>query len=200
MGRVPAALLVGLFLAPVCAPAVEVGQSAPALTLASVDARQVPITLSDYLGKVVYLDFWSSWCAPCRRMMPELSALRDHLPRDRFEVVAVNVDPVIEDARRFLAQTPVSYPVVVDPTARSAATFGVTTFPAAFLIDREGMVEEVYRGATDVRTICEDVRQLIDGPPPSPTTTIASRHSPCAARGHALPAPRTSLREGNSGS
>src|SRR4029453_4943334 len=91
MARVREGLLLALLLAPVDAPAVEVGQVAPALTVPSIDARQM-ISLSDYRGKVVYLDFWSSWCTPCRRAMPELSSLRDQLSRDDFEVVAVNVD------------------------------------------------------------------------------------------------------------
>jgi thiol-disulfide isomerase/thioredoxin len=190
MARARAGLLLALFLAPVDVPAVEVGQVAPELTIPSLDPPHV-ISLSDYRGRVVYLDFWSSWCAPCRRTMPELSALRDRLPRDDFEVVAVNVDPANDDARRFLAQVPVSYPVGLDATARSATAFGVATLPAAFLIDREGIVQHVYRGDADVRAICEHVRRLANGSPQSHATTIASEHGPCVA-------PRASSREGSS--
>ena len=199
MARVREGLLLALLLAPVGAPAVEVGQVAPALTVPSIDPRH-PISLSDYRGKVVYLDFWSSWCAPCRRAMPRFSSLRDQWSRDDFEVVAVNVDPVKEDARRFLAQVSVSYPVGVDVTARSATTFGVAAFPAAFLIDREGIVRHVYRGAADVRAIGEDVRRLIDGLPESQATAMASHHAPGAAGSRAIAALRASPREGSSGS
>jgi thiol-disulfide isomerase/thioredoxin len=188
METVREGLLLALLLTPVGAPAVEVGQLAPALTVPSIDPRHL-ITLADYRGKVVYLDFWSSWCAPCRRAMPELSALRDQLSRDDFEVVAVNVDPVNEDVRRFLDQVSVSYPVGVDATARSATTFQVTTFPAAFLIDRDGIVQHVYRGAADVRAIGKEVRRLVDGLP--------QRQAACVARSPTLATPSC---EGSSGS
>jgi thiol-disulfide isomerase/thioredoxin len=173
--------MVALLLAPAMGPAVEVGQAAPELTLASIRPHTDPIELSSFRGKVVYLDFWSSWCAPCRRAIPDLSALRNDLFTVGFEVVAVNVDTYTEDARRFLAQTPVSYPIAVDATAHSAATFGVSTLPAAYLIDREGMVRRVYRGAANVQALCDDVKRLINGPSPSQLITIEVRHGRCAA-------------------
>ncbi len=165
-GRVRETVLLVLLLAPVSLPAVEVGQIAPALTLASIRPDGAPILLSDYRGKAVYLDFWSAWCAPCRRTMPDLSALRDDLPRDRFEVVAINIDPVTENAVGVLANIPVSYPVGVDPILAAVASFGVSTLPAAFLIDRDGVVQRVYRGvdAGDIRTIRKDVQHLLNEP------------------------------------
>ena len=192
--RIRQGLLTALFFAPVSVPAVEVGEVAPAFTIASIDPLDPPITLSDYSGKVVYLDFWSSWCAPCRRVMPHLSALRDDLPRDRFEVVAVNVDAVDNDARRFLAQVKVDYPIGTDPTARSAASFGVATLPAAFLIDSDGVVQHIYRGsdAGDVPNICENVQRLISGSAQFQNTPTARGQRSCAVQKHALAAPKTS--------
>lgn len=192
--RIRQGLLTALFLAPVSILAVEVGEVAPAFTIGSIDPLGPPITLSDYSGKVVYLDFWSSWCAPCRRVMPHLSALRDDLPRDRFEVVAVNVDPVGHDARRFLAQVKVGYPIGADPTARSAASFGVETLPAAFLIDSKGVVRHVYRGsdAADLPNICENVLRLVSGSAQLQNTSVARRERSCAALKRALAAPETS--------
>ena len=180
MRRVRNGLLLAL-LVPVSVPAVEVGQVAPALTVRSIDSHQL-ISLSDYRGKVVYLDFWSTWCAPCRRTMPELEVLRDQFPRDHFEVLGVNVDPAIEDAQRLLAQVPVSYPVGVDTTAQSAATFGVATLPAAFLIDREGIVQHVFRGAVNVRAIGAHVRRLANGSTRSQAATISRQHGHAAER------------------
>lgn len=144
---------------------VELGQPAPDFLLPSVHVDQVPVTLSDYRGRVVYLDFWSAWCLPCRETMPALDALRRDRPRDDFEVIAVNVDAVVADARRYLEQVPVTYPVVVDANGATARRYGVTTLPASFLIDREGLVRQALRAdaAGDVRALRTAVVNLIEG-------------------------------------
>ncbi len=135
-----------LLLCPAGAIAVDVGERAPEFALPAIAANAQPIKLSDYQGKVVYLDFWSSWCGPCRRAMPQLSELRDAHSRDRFEVVAVNVDAVTDDGRQFLKRVPVSYPVAADAAGSSAERYGVSALPAAFLIDGQGIVRQVFRG------------------------------------------------------
>src|SRR5690606_574462 len=75
-----------------------IGQPAPEFSLPSLDPANDPVQLREHRGKVVYLDFWSSWCAPCRRAMPYLDELRSRFSREDFEVVGINVDPSIEDA------------------------------------------------------------------------------------------------------
>ena len=72
--------------------AVEAGEPAPPFTLPAVEAEAAPIVLADYRGKVLYLEFWSSWCAPCRRSMPQLDAVRANWPQEKFEVVGLNLD------------------------------------------------------------------------------------------------------------
>lgn len=144
--------LVGLvlwLLAPlgtVWAVTAVVGHQAPEFSLPSLHAGHGSVDLSQYHGKVVYLDFWSAWCAPCRRTMPVLDALRREFPRTDFEVIGVNVDPEAADGRRFLDQTAVSYPVVADPAGRVAGRFGVTVLPAGVLIDRQGVVRSAHHG------------------------------------------------------
>ena len=126
--------------------AVLIGRPAPAFSLPSLDPANDSVQLRDHRGKVVYLDFWSSWCAPCRRAMPYLDELRSRFSREDFEVVGINVDPSIEDARRFLEQVPVSYPVASDPEGRIADRFGIAALPALVVIDRSGTVRATLRG------------------------------------------------------
>jgi cytochrome c biogenesis protein CcmG, thiol:disulfide interchange protein DsbE len=143
----------------------EVGEPAPDFSLPSIHAHADPVHLAAYRGKVVYLDFWSAWCAPCRRSMPELNALRNQLPRDGFEVISVNIDAVVADARRFLEQVPVAHPVAVDAARQASARYGVVTVPAGILIDRTGTVREVFTGAAaeDIARLRARVAPLIEG-------------------------------------
>jgi peroxiredoxin len=143
----------------------EVGEPAPDFSLPSIHAHADPVHLAAYRGKVVYLDFWSAWCSPCRRSMPELNALRNQLPRDGFEVVSVNIDVVVADARRFLEQVPVAHPVAVDAAGQASARYGVVTVPAGILIDRTGVVREVFTGAAaeDTARLRARVVPLIEG-------------------------------------
>lgn len=122
-----------------------VGRSAPELSLPSLLSGRNDIDLADYRGRVVWLDFWSSWCAPCRQVMPRLDALRQSLSRSDFEVIGINVDPSAADALRLLEQIPVGYPVAADGAAE-AARFGVSVLPALVIIDRDGVVRHVMEG------------------------------------------------------
>ena len=141
-----ASALVGAGFSPV-ALAVEVGDAAPTFMLPSVQADGAPINLADYQGKVVYLDFWSSWCAPCRRTMPELEGLRTKWPREKFEVLALNLDTSRRDALRFLEQVPVGYPIALDVGGATARRYGVAALPAAFVLDAAGRVRSILKGA-----------------------------------------------------
>ncbi|MEQ8858044.1 MAG: TlpA disulfide reductase family protein [Pseudomonadales bacterium] len=124
----------------------SVGSAAPDVSLPSLHAGAEPVRLADFRGKVVYLDFWSAWCAPCRRAMPRLDDLRRAFPREAFEVVGVNVDAEAADARRFLEGVPVSYPVAADSAGRVAAEFGVSALPALIVIGADGVVRDAIVG------------------------------------------------------
>lgn len=125
--------------------ALEKGDSAPAIVLPALDSSG-SISLNDYLGKVVYLDFWASWCGPCRVSLPLLSEMRDQLMDQGFEVLAVDVDEDPEDGRRFLEKYPVSYPVVSDSTGLYASDYELIGMPSSFLIDRKGKVRAIHAG------------------------------------------------------
>lgn len=127
------------------ASGVVVGQAAPAVRLPELSGAG-EVSLESLRGKVVYLDFWASWCGPCRVSFPLLEQLREELGPDGFEVLAINVDEVESDARRFLSEVPVSYPVVRDADGITPQTFGILGMPTGYLIDRQGIVREVHQG------------------------------------------------------
>jgi len=143
-------LLLGAFalaLAP-CAMAIEAGSAVPPLALARLAEPAQSISLASLRGSVVYVDFWASWCVPCRLSMPALDALyRRH--RDRgFAVVGINKDVTPADAERFLKRVPVTFPLALDAQDAAARAFEVKAMPSGYLVDRKGVIRHVHRGFT----------------------------------------------------
>ena len=104
------------------------------------------LDLAQFQGKVVYLDFWASWCAPCRRSFPWLDALQRKHSAEGFVVVAVNVDTDRALAAGFLAEVPVGFKVAYDPKGELAAKWKLLGMPSSFLIDRSGKVRSSHQG------------------------------------------------------
>ena len=125
--------------------AVSSGDKAPNFKLRNIFTGKAE-TLSKYRGKVVYLDFWASWCGPCRQSLPMLNQLRQELKRKGFEVVAVNLDENSKDAKRFLQKTPVSYPVLLDPKGKTPNKYDLPGMPTSYLIDKRGKIRAVHVG------------------------------------------------------
>jgi thiol-disulfide isomerase/thioredoxin len=124
---------------------VTVGQAAPAIDLPLLSGDG-SASLQALRGKVVYLDFWASWCGPCRVSFPLLEQLREELQGQGFEVLAVNVDEFEADAMQFLKEVPVSYPVVRDAAGVTPQTYGILGMPTGYLIDQSGVVREIHQG------------------------------------------------------
>lgn len=121
------------------------GELAPEVQLPQLSGEG-DVSLSSLRGKVVYLDFWASWCGPCRVSFPQLEQLRGDLGAQGFEVYAINVDEVEADAQRFLSEVPVSYPVVRDGTGATPQAYGILGMPTGYLIDRQGVVRKIHQG------------------------------------------------------
>ena len=158
-----------------------VGSVAPDFELPALAAGHM-LALAEHRGAVVYLEFWNSFCAPCRASFPKLDALRQRLPREDFEVIAVNMDPFADDARKFLEGTPVSFPVVSDASLRTGRRFGVDVLPTGFLLDRAGVVRDIHRGELDMARFDARVTELIDRPQqrarkgaPAPTSSATNK-------------------------
>lgn len=140
---------------------VQPGQPAPDLRLPKGDGTLV--SLAENRGKVVLVDFWASWCGPCKASFPALDALYQDL-RDRgFEVIAVNVDERRADANAFLSDKPHAMPVVFDPKGTSPSAYGVSGMPTSFLIGRDGRVRFVHIGYTTktVDAYRREIEQLL---------------------------------------
>lgn len=144
MGRLLAVLLVSLSMA---ACALEAGAPIPALSAARI-GEGGGVDLAALKGKVVYVDFWASWCVPCRLSMPALDALHRKHAAQGFTVVGFNKDVALADAQRFLQRVPVSFPLVQDANDAVARAFDVKAMPSGYLIDRKGIVRKVQRGFT----------------------------------------------------
>lgn len=119
---------------------------APDIVLRTQDGAAV--RLADLKGNVVLVDFWASWCPPCKASFPALDALyREY--RDRgVEVLAINLDERQRDADAFLAEHPHTLTVLFDPKGTSAAAFGVQGMPSSFVIDRDGIIRFTHQGYT----------------------------------------------------
>ena len=135
--NIRAALLLALLL-----PAV-----APALAADSpVTESSQQLDLSAYRGKVVYLDFWASWCAPCRRSFPWMNEMKAKYQDDGLVIIGVNVDSEPGLADEFLAETPASFRIIRDPDGRLARRFELLGMPNSFLINRDGEVVAKHVG------------------------------------------------------
>jgi cytochrome c biogenesis protein CcmG/thiol:disulfide interchange protein DsbE len=129
------------------ATAADVGAPAPALALATAGGDVV--ALDQLRGKVVYVDFWASWCGPCRKSFPWMAEMQRKYGPSGFTVVAVNLDKKRPDAERFLRVTPAQFTVVYDPAGTTPAVWNVKAMPSSFLIDAKGNVVVVESGFHD---------------------------------------------------
>lgn len=112
----------------------------------TVTTDQGPLRLASLRGKVVYLDYWASWCAPCRQSFPWMNEMQARYGDKGLVVVAVSVDKDIAEARRFLASNPARFTVAFDPEGNSAKTLVLKGMPSSFLIDRQGEIVNTHVG------------------------------------------------------
>ena len=143
IGLVAAALLaLGMATGPAVAAADEAAEElAPNFTLKSRDGQNVELR-----GQVVMVNFWASWCGPCRQEFPHLDEIYQRYRRLGFTVLGVNVEEDTRAAERWLADTPVSFPILFDRTNRVSREYDVVAMPSTVLIDRDGKVRHVHNG------------------------------------------------------
>jgi len=94
--------------------------------------------LADYQGKVVVLDFWASWCVPCRRSFPWMNQMHDKYAGDGLVIVAVNLDTDAHDSQAFLAEFPAAFQIIDDPDGEIAKVYDVIAMPSSYIFDRDG--------------------------------------------------------------
>ncbi|MEJ2201464.1 MAG: TlpA disulfide reductase family protein [Desulfuromonadaceae bacterium] len=170
-------MLLCFLLLPVLAPAadpvfsvvgsgsgVRVGQVAPDVALQTLDGKQV--RLSDYRDKVVMLNFWATWCPPCRAEMPSMARLHTAMAGEDFVLLALNAEENgEEDVANFLKKHPQGFPIVFDMEGRAQAAFGVYRFPETFIINKDGTILNRVIGGRewDNRNIIEYLKFLARG-------------------------------------
>jgi thiol-disulfide isomerase/thioredoxin len=155
-----------LCLIPLPAAAVAVGDAPPAFDLAG---RAATVKLSDYAGKTVYLDFWASWCGPCKQSFPWMNDMQTRYGAQGLRVVAINVDQKSNDAQVFLRKTPAHFDIAFDPTGQTPKAYAIKAMPTSVLIGPDGKVLSVHSGFKDQdRSLLEQqIRQAL-GPQQTP--------------------------------
>ena len=123
------------------------GRAAPTLELMDLDGRRHDVKA--HRGKVVLVNFWATWCEPCRKEMPSIQRLRERLADKRFAVLMVNVDEPEARVRRYVDEARLDLPIVLDPGKRVTAQWGVKVLPATFLLGPDGRIRYRLIGDTD---------------------------------------------------
>ena len=136
-----------------------------------LQGQQKPVQLSDYRGQIVYLDFWASWCQPCRKSFGWMNKMQSLYGAEGFKVIAINLDESRQKADRFLQQIPANFDVAFDPRGNTAESYNVKAMPSSYIIDKNGNVVHANLGfrAKDKEKLEVKIRELIR------QSTIASR-------------------------
>ncbi len=142
--------------------AAQPGDSAPDCSAGVFDGNKM-LTLAEHQNKVIYVDFWASWCPPCRRSFPSLNRLHNELKDQGFEVIAINLDETKSDAVEFLQHNPVNFSVAYDGEGKCPNAFQVMAMPSSYIIDKKGIVREVHLGFDEdnLRSIRSTVLTLL---------------------------------------
>jgi thiol-disulfide isomerase/thioredoxin len=129
------------------------------------------VKLSDYRGQIVYLDFWASWCQPCRKSFTWMNKMQSLYGKEGFRVIAVNLDESRQKADKFLQQIPANFDIAYDPRGNTAETYNVKAMPSSYLIDKNGNVIHANLGfrGNDEESLEARIRDLIR------QSTVASR-------------------------
>lgn len=126
--------------------AASAGAPAPDIQLSETS---IASKLSDLKGKIVYLDFWASWCGPCKQSFPWMNEMQAKYGAKGLQIVGVNLDAKREDADKFLKEFPAQFAVAFDSKGESAKLFKVKGMPTAFLVGLDGTVINVHQGFRD---------------------------------------------------
>lgn len=137
----------------------------PAATGFSLPSDSGQVTLSEYSGKVVYLDFWASWCPPCRASFPWMNELQKKYGKQGLEIIAVNLDKDRSSIKEFIAATQPQFTIAYDPEGTLAERYEVMGMPSSYLIDRNGKLHSTHIGFRDKdkAKLEQQIIQLLEG-------------------------------------
>jgi len=152
-----ALLCVCLASVTVPAHALDAGEMAPNVELMGANGEVVRLPLQ--AGKVLYVDFWASWCGPCRQSFPWMNAMQEKYKSKGLQIIGINLDQQANAAEKFLAQNPAKFTILFDPKGISPRTYGVKGMPTSVLIGRDGKVIQHHAGFNE--TSREQLEQLL---------------------------------------
>jgi cytochrome c biogenesis protein CcmG, thiol:disulfide interchange protein DsbE len=135
--------------------------TAPSLTLPRLDGGGKG-TLTDYRGKVVLVNYWASWCPPCRTEAPLLERWHQKMTKAGGTVLGIDVLDTTDDALSFARQKGLTYPMLKDGDGKTQGKFGISGYPESFVIDRDGKIAAVQRGAVNDKFMREKVQPLLE--------------------------------------
>jgi thiol-disulfide isomerase/thioredoxin len=143
-------------------PALAASTSSPAPQF-TLDGRSGQISLAQYKGQVVMINFWASWCGPCRQEMPLLENIYKKYNKLGFTLLGVNVEPDSKAADEWLKQTPVSFPILYDRDSKVSKLYDVAGMPSTVIIDRKGNVRVLHKGYKpgDENEYLDSIRTLV---------------------------------------
>jgi len=160
--RLPVVALLAAFVA-FAWPAVATDGSPPAPEFKLANRAGGEVSLSGLKGQIVMINFWASWCGPCRQEFPALDQIYRKYKPMGFTIVAINVESEKADAERFLGKTPVSFPILFDPDNKVSSNYGVSAMPTTFLVDRQGKLRwqhRAYKPGDEAKYI-EQIRAML---------------------------------------
>lgn len=156
-----ATLAIVVMLLSLSASAVTLKEMAPDFTLKSLSGEN--LRLAEYKGQVVLLNFWASWCGPCRQEMPILDRLHHRYLDAGFAVLGVNVEGEVAPAQEIVDKTSVTFPILIDAGQKVSEMYELEAMPSTIVIDRDGVVRYIHRGYKpgDEAKYVEVVKKLI---------------------------------------
>jgi peroxiredoxin len=136
-----------------------VGSTAPAFALKDVDGKA--LDLADYRGKVVLLDYWATWCVPCRSEIPHFVEFQDKYASQGFQVMGISMDDGPQPVQEFYKQFKMNYPVAMGTTQLAESYGGILGLPVTFLVGRDGKIAAKYVGLTETSVIQQKLESLL---------------------------------------
>ena len=151
-----------LLLVTACfSPSVKKGVKAPIVILTTLRGENIDLT--QYKGKVILMNFWATWCGPCRKELLELESLQKEFSEDEFLILAVNKKEPIEKVKAFLAERRLGLTVLLDPQGSLSSSYGVRALPTNILIDSGGIVRATAAGynKSKLNGLRQQIKRLI---------------------------------------